>query len=248
MRESSAVRPLKRSTDKIKLKIVAYFSAAKYDHQPTIVYHAFHHKLTTKTPHSTTTILQNPPQKHYSTTPGKKMKNRLKNPRSTLLNVLIGNPNLHRSRLPIRPGVVGNQLHRSRTLRRLRSRSREVQRHIRSRLADRRRMSQHHHSIQQTSLEMRRSRTIKQHRIARKIHPNAMVRLIQMLHAEHDRPALKRNSSAILCYSRVRLQQMRRHIETQIDRVILRPTLANRQVFTRLCACDLLAVHLDTVL
>ncbi len=75
-----------------------------------------------------------------------------------------------------------------------------------------------------------------------------MVRLIQMLHAEHDRPALERNSSAILCYSRVRLQQMRRHIETQIDRVILRPTLANRQVFTRLCACDLLAVHLDTVL
>jgi len=42
------------------LKIVAYFSIAKYDHQPTIVYHAFHHKLTTKTPHSTTTILQNP--------------------------------------------------------------------------------------------------------------------------------------------------------------------------------------------
>ena len=41
---------------------------------------------------------------------------------------------------------------------------------------------------------------------------------------------------------------MRRHIETQIDRVILRPAPANRQVFTRLRTCDLLAVHLDAVL
>jgi hypothetical protein len=54
------------------LKIVAYISAAKYDRRPTIVYYAFHHKLTTKTPHSTTTILQNPLQKHHSTTPEKK--------------------------------------------------------------------------------------------------------------------------------------------------------------------------------
>ncbi|MCU1250191.1 MAG: hypothetical protein JWQ49_3220 [Edaphobacter sp.] len=58
--------------EKIKLEIVAYFSVARYDHQPTIVYHAFHHKLTTKTPHSAVPILQNPLQKHHSTMPGKK--------------------------------------------------------------------------------------------------------------------------------------------------------------------------------
>src|ERR1700753_3584436 len=36
------------------------------------VYHAFHHKMTTKTPRSTTTIPQNPLQKHHSTTQEKK--------------------------------------------------------------------------------------------------------------------------------------------------------------------------------
>jgi len=51
---------------------VAYFPVAKYDHQATIIYQAFHHKLTTKTPRSTTTISQNPLQKQHSTTPQKK--------------------------------------------------------------------------------------------------------------------------------------------------------------------------------
>jgi len=51
---------------------VAYFPVAKYDHRATIIYQAFHHKLTTKTPRSTTTISQNPLQKQHSTTPQKK--------------------------------------------------------------------------------------------------------------------------------------------------------------------------------
>jgi hypothetical protein len=58
---------------KINFSTMSYFSEAKNVQFADHVCHTFHHKLTTKTPHTAVAFSQKPLQKHHSTTTRKKL-------------------------------------------------------------------------------------------------------------------------------------------------------------------------------
>jgi hypothetical protein len=68
-------RPPKATNQSAKNKVQnsEEFFGREKDHQPTIFYHASHHKITTKIPRSAATICQNPCK---NTTPPHKEKNK----------------------------------------------------------------------------------------------------------------------------------------------------------------------------
>ena len=109
-------------------------------------------------------------------------------------------------------------------------------------------MTEDHDSVKQLGFEMGGRSRVQLDGVAFHGDSVLLAGLVELFHAIDDRSALKGNPPTVLADSGIRLEQMRRHIEAQLNPVVGGPAAADGQILACAHTADFVTIHLHTAL